>query len=88
MGPKEALAYNGLSSILCFFGMVLGVVLGNIGNVNPWIFAAAAGSFIYIALVDMVTQSISIKDKILTSYKWFLKKLYFVGARIEQRRWQ
>uniref|UniRef100_T1JPG8 Zinc transporter ZIP10 n=1 Tax=Strigamia maritima TaxID=126957 RepID=T1JPG8_STRMM len=54
MTAKQALAYNGLSSILCFLGMVVGVGLGNLAAISPWIFAGAGGMFVYIALVDMV----------------------------------
>ena len=52
---KNALIYNCVSSILCLIGMVVGVCAGNIGSVSLWIFALAAGMFIYIALVDMVS---------------------------------
>ncbi|XP_076343235.1 zinc transporter ZIP6-like isoform X2 [Tachypleus tridentatus] len=53
MSVKQALLYNGLSSMLCFLGMIIGVSLGNISSANMWIFAGAAGMFLYIALVDM-----------------------------------
>ncbi|XP_076322692.1 zinc transporter ZIP6-like isoform X2 [Tachypleus tridentatus] len=56
MTVKQALLYNGLSSILCFLGMVIGVTLGNVSSANEWIFAGAAGMFLYIALVDMVPE--------------------------------
>ena len=54
MTVKSALLYNILSSILCFFGMVIGVAIGNLVSADQWIFAAIAGIFLYIALVDMV----------------------------------
>lgn len=54
MKVKQALFYNGLSSILCFVGMVIGVFLGNVNSATNWVFAGTAGMFLYIALVDMV----------------------------------
>ena len=55
MSVKQALVYNMVSSVLCFLGMIIGVALGNISEASTWIFALAAGMFIYIALVDMVS---------------------------------
>lgn len=54
MSAKQAVFYNLLSSVLCFFGMCLGIFLGNTETASQWIFAGAAGMFLYIALVDMV----------------------------------
>ena len=56
MSAKQAVFYNLLSSILCLFGMVLGVFLGESETATAWVFAAAAGMFLYIALVDMVSH--------------------------------
>ncbi|KAK0073466.1 hypothetical protein PV325_009691, partial [Microctonus aethiopoides] len=53
MSAKQAVFYNLLSSVLCLFGMIFGVLLGAAPSATSWIFAAAAGMFIYIALVDM-----------------------------------
>lgn len=55
MSAKQAVFYNLLSSVLCLFGMIFGVSLGNTPTATSWVFAAAAGIFIYIALVDMVS---------------------------------
>lgn len=60
MSAKQAMFYNILSSILCFFGCVLGIAIGHIDVANDWVFAAAGGMFIYIALVDMVSEKTSI----------------------------
>ena len=57
MSVRQALFYNVMSSALCLLGMVLGMVLGNIAAFSSWVFAAAAGSFLYIALVDMVSRA-------------------------------
>ncbi len=59
MSVKHALFYNCVSSVLCLIGMVIGVCAGNVGDVSLWIFALAAGMFIYIALVDMVRTIVS-----------------------------
>lgn len=56
MSAKQAVFYNLLSSVLCFFGMCLGIVLGNTETASQWIFAVAAGMFLYIALVDMIPE--------------------------------
>ncbi|GBM19732.1 Zinc transporter ZIP10 [Araneus ventricosus] len=56
MKVKQAMMYNGLSSILCFIGMVIGVSLGNVHSATSWVFAATAGMFLYIALVDMLPE--------------------------------
>ena len=53
---KMALFYNGVSSVLCFAGMIAGLLMGTTPWFAPWVFAAAAGMFLYIALVDMVSH--------------------------------
>lgn len=54
MSARQAVYYNLLSSVLSFMGTILGVLLGDTPDASAWIFAAAAGMFVYIALVDMV----------------------------------
>lgn len=54
MSARKAVYYNILSSVLSFLGMVLGIIVGDTPEASAWIFACAAGMFIYIALVDMV----------------------------------
>ena len=56
MSAKQAIIYNCLSSILCFIGMLIGVAIGNIHEASNWIFAIVGGMFLYIALVDMVSN--------------------------------
>ncbi|KAL1132665.1 hypothetical protein AAG570_010617, partial [Ranatra chinensis] len=56
MSAKQAVFYNLLSSVLCLFGMCLGVVLGHSETTTLWVFSAAAGMFLYIALVDMIPE--------------------------------
>lgn len=57
MSTKQAVCYNLLSSVLCLVGMIVGVLLGSAPAATSWVFASAAGIFIYIALVDMVSIS-------------------------------
>ncbi|CAH0550644.1 unnamed protein product [Brassicogethes aeneus] len=56
MTIKQAVFYNLLSSVLCIFGNIFGVWLGNTEYASSWVFAAAAGMFLYIALVDMIPE--------------------------------
>ncbi|XP_059618191.1 zinc transporter foi [Phlebotomus argentipes] len=56
MSARQAVYYNLLSSVLSFFGMVLGVFIGDTPEASGWIFAVAAGMFLYIALVDMMPE--------------------------------
>lgn len=56
MTMKQALFYNLLSSVLCILGNACGVMLGNTPHASSWVFALAAGMFIYIALVDMMPE--------------------------------
>lgn len=58
MSVRQALFYNLVSSILSFVGMVIGVLLGNVGSASAWIFGLTAGIFIYISLVDMVSTTL------------------------------
>jgi len=55
MSARQAIYYNVLSSVLSFFGMCVGIYFGDTEEASQWIFAVAAGLFIYIALVDMVS---------------------------------
>ncbi|KAF5404641.1 Zinc transporter ZIP10 [Paragonimus heterotremus] len=56
MRIKDALFFNVVSSILSLFGMLVGIAVGNIASASYWIFAITAGTFIYIALVDMLPE--------------------------------
>lgn len=56
MSVKSAVYYNLLTGVLSFIGMIFGIVFGQSHETAQWIFAAAAGLFIYIALVDMVRE--------------------------------
>lgn len=56
LGVRQALMYNIFSSVLSFVGMVIGVLLGDFEAAVLWIYAATAGTFLYIALVDLVSS--------------------------------
>ncbi|KAA0199918.1 Zinc transporter foi [Fasciolopsis buskii] len=56
MRIKEALFFNVVSSILSLFGMLVGIAVGNVESASYWIFAVTAGTFMYIALVDMLPE--------------------------------
>ena len=45
-----------ISSLLAFLGMVAGLFLGTIHSFSAWMFAATAGIFLYVALVDMMPE--------------------------------
>lgn len=61
MSAKQAVFYNCVSSVLCFIGMVIGVALGNIEGASLWVFTVTAGVFLYVALVDMVSDKMEFK---------------------------
>ncbi|XP_067837837.1 zinc transporter ZIP6-like [Heptranchias perlo] len=57
MTVKQAVLYNVLSALLGYLGMIIGIAIGHYAeNVSTWIFAATAGLFLYMALVDMVPE--------------------------------
>ncbi|KAG6458103.1 zinc transporter foi [Manduca sexta] len=56
MSVRRAVCYNVLSSALCLAGMVCGVLAGHAPDATRWLFAVAAGTFLYIALVDMMPE--------------------------------
>lgn len=56
MPAKQAIFYNILSSVLSYCGMCMGIIFGDTPETSKWVFAIAAGLFIYIALVDMVSK--------------------------------
>jgi len=56
MNMRQAMVYNFLSACTCYIGLILGILLGEMHIGNQYIFAAAGGMFLYIALVDMVPE--------------------------------
>ncbi|PVD34008.1 hypothetical protein C0Q70_05270 [Pomacea canaliculata] len=55
MRLRKALMYNFLSACMCYFGVIVGVALGQHTTAHTWIFGLAGGMFLYISLVDMVS---------------------------------
>uniref|UniRef100_A0A8D8M0R4 Zinc transporter ZIP14 n=1 Tax=Cacopsylla melanoneura TaxID=428564 RepID=A0A8D8M0R4_9HEMI len=53
---RRALMYNVLSSVLSIAGVLVGVILGDLHEASSWIYAGTAGTFIYIALADLVPE--------------------------------
>lgn len=60
MSVKSAVYYNLLTGILSFIGMIFGIIFGQSHDSVQWMFAVAAGLFIYIAMVDMVSNECKI----------------------------
>ncbi|RWS03412.1 zinc transporter ZIP10-like protein [Dinothrombium tinctorium] len=54
LSVKRAVLYNTLSAVLCFIGMTVGIVVGNLNT--AMLSAVIAGMFLYIALVNMIPQ--------------------------------
>jgi len=55
---KLALFLNFVTSLTSVVGAIIGVAIGQAVDASPWIFALAAGLFVYIALTDMVPELI------------------------------
>lgn len=51
---KLALVFNGVSGILCIFGVLVGLLIGGFAVLTNWTFLFIAGTFLYVSLVDMV----------------------------------
>lgn len=56
MTVRQALGYNFVSACTCYFGMAVGIILGDVNDGASYISALAAGVFLYIALVDMMGE--------------------------------
>ena len=56
-----ALLFNFISSLTAILGFFIGVAVGTESeDANNWILAIAAGIFIYIALVDLVSGHVTV----------------------------
>lgn len=65
---KRVLYFNVMSSILSFIGMAIGLlVTSGHAAASQWIYAATAGSFLYIALADLVPEMAEGNKNILSS---------------------
>lgn len=57
MSIKRALILNVISSVLSLFGMAFGLVIAGIHtSLVRWIYAATAGTFLYIAMADLIPE--------------------------------
>nr|KAG5694174.1 hypothetical protein BaRGS_016020 [Batillaria attramentaria] len=56
MRLKKALTYNFLSSLMCYLGLIIGILLGENTTAHTWIFGLAGGMFLYISLADMMPE--------------------------------
>uniref|UniRef100_A0A0M3HZ41 Zinc transporter ZIP8 n=1 Tax=Ascaris lumbricoides TaxID=6252 RepID=A0A0M3HZ41_ASCLU len=56
MNLKQTLFYNLLSTITCFAGFIIGVLLGSIDSFLKCIFGFSGGMFLYIALSCMMPE--------------------------------
>ncbi|KAK7485814.1 hypothetical protein BaRGS_00022914 [Batillaria attramentaria] len=56
MTVKKALFWNFISALTAFLGLILSLLVSTDGDVRKWIFAVAAGMFLYIALTDLLPQ--------------------------------
>ncbi|GAB6029013.1 hypothetical protein CHUAL_004801 [Chamberlinius hualienensis] len=56
MTMKQALMYNFLSACTCYLGLIVGTLLGELAEASVYIFALAAGVFLYISLCDMIPE--------------------------------
>lgn len=55
MSIRRAVLLNIASSVLSFVGMAIGLLIAGVHtNMTQWIYAATAGSFLYIAFADLI----------------------------------
>ena len=65
MTVKMALLANLFSAMSCYIGLAIGIYVGQEADVRFWIFAVAAGMFLYVALVDMVKLFVLLRLPVL-----------------------
>lgn len=56
MSLRQAIGYNFLSACSCYVGMALGIWIGDLSHASSYVLALAGGMFLYIALVDMMSE--------------------------------
>ncbi|XP_047487927.1 zinc transporter foi-like [Penaeus chinensis] len=56
MHLQQAVKMMALLWVLSLAGLLLGVMLGSIPTASPWIYSFTAGVFIYLALVDLLSE--------------------------------
>ncbi len=61
---RQALGYNFLSACMCYLGLIIGILIGEMTSGAEWIFAIAGGMFLYISLVDMVSVKRAVPTRV------------------------
>lgn len=81
MSVKQALLFNFLSACLCYLGLAIGIAIGELSDGSSWIFALAAGMFLYISLVDMLPEANHAAEEEMkkTGKKWLVVVLQNAG---------
>ena len=57
MSFRRAMILHGLTEAVSFLGFYIGIAIAKEESARQWIFAVAAGMFLYVALADMVSNS-------------------------------
>ena len=57
MTIKQAIGYNLVSAVLAYFGLVVGILIGEYEIGRHFILSITAGLFLYVALADMVSNT-------------------------------
>lgn len=66
---RRAVVLNIISSILSFMGMIFGLVIAGVhSGFVRWIYAGTAGTFLYIALADLIPELGRVKVSIKTVF--------------------
>lgn len=87
MSTRQAVAYNFLSALTCFLGLGVGILVGDLTEGAPHIFALAAGMFLYISLVAMMGElnealDAASKEGFVASVKLFLLQNVGIGVGV------
>ncbi len=69
---RKALFYNFLSGLTALLGVIIALSVGQIENFTNILVAVGVGSFIYIALVDLVPEIHKSRGKILSQFSTVL----------------
>lgn len=87
MSTRQAVSYNFLSALTCFLGLGVGILVGDLTEGAPHIFALAAGMFLYISLVAMMGElnealEASSKEGLVATVKLFLLQNVGIGVGV------
>ncbi|XP_075527434.1 metal cation symporter ZIP14-like [Dermacentor variabilis] len=87
MSTRQAVVYNFLSALTCFLGLGVGILVGDLTEGAPHIFALAAGMFLYISLVAMMGElnealDAASKEGLVASVKLFLLQNVGIGMGV------